>query len=104
MLKQWAGCGAIIARRFIHVTSFDRYTISGYFITGRNKVVAKVIFLHLFVILFTGGGVSASVHAGIPPPLEQTPPRADTPLGADPPEQTPPEAGTPPGLSTPPKD
>ena len=28
------------------------------FITGRNEVVAKVIFLHLFVILFTGGCVS----------------------------------------------
>ena len=26
------------------------------FITGRNEVLAKVIFLHLFVILFTGGG------------------------------------------------
>ena len=24
-------------------------------VTGRNEVVAKVIFLHLFVILFTGG-------------------------------------------------
>ena len=37
--------------------------------TGRNEVVAKVIFLHLSVILFTGGG-SASMHAGIPtPPL-----------------------------------
>ena len=56
-------------------------------ITGRNEVVAKVIFLHLFVILFTGG--SASVHAGIPPPprTRQTPPwdQADTPL---PPDQT----------------
>ena len=41
-------------------------------ITGRNEVVAKVIFLHLSVILFTGG-VSASVHAGIPHPPEQTP-------------------------------
>ena len=40
------------------------------FITGRNEVVAKVIFLHLSVILFTGvgWGGSASVHAGIPPP------------------------------------
>ena len=36
--------------------------------TGRNEVVAKVIFLHLPVILFTGGGVSASVHAGMPHP------------------------------------
>ena len=59
--------------------------------TGR-EVVAKVIFLHLSVILFTGG-VSASVHAKIPPPREQTPPRADTPLGAD----TPLAAYTPPG-------
>ena len=31
------------------------------FITGRNGVVAKVIFLHLFVILFTG--VCVSQHA-----------------------------------------
>ena len=60
-------------------------------ITGRNEVVAKVIFLHLSVILFTGGGVSASVHAGIPPPpgsrppWEQTPPGSRHPPGADPP-------------------
>ena len=38
---------------------------------------AKVMFIHLSIILFTGGGVSASVHAG-------TTPRADPP-GADPP-------------------
>ena len=74
-------------------------------VTGRNEVVAKVIFLHLSVILFTEG-VSASVHAGIPPPQEQTPPKADTPqgrhppkadtpLGPDPPEQTPPGKQTP---------
>ena len=35
-------------------------------ITARNEVVAKVMFLLVFVILLTGG--SASVHAGIPPP------------------------------------
>ena len=46
--------------------------------------MAKVIFLHLIVILFTGGGGSASVHAGIPLPGSRHPP------GADPPgEQTP---------------
>ena len=39
-------------------------------ITCRNEVVAKVIFLHLFVILFTGG-VSSSVHAGIPLPPQE---------------------------------
>ena len=33
------------------------------------------MFLHVCVILFTGGGGSASVHAGIPIPLaRQTPP------------------------------
>ena len=57
--------------------------------TGRNEVVAKVIFLHLSVILFTGG-VSASVHAGIllgPPgirPPLPPPPWDQTPLGPDP--------------------
>ena len=36
------------------------------------------MFLHVSVILSTGG--SASVHAGIPtPPLDQAPPRADPP-------------------------
>ena len=50
--------------------------------------------------VFTGvcdsvnGGVSASVHAGIPPPPEADPPKADPP-GADPPEQTPPGADPP---------
>ena len=62
------------------------------------------MFLHVSVILSTGGG-SASVHAEIPPagaatppgadipprsrqPLEQTPPRADSPLRADTPTKT----------------
>ena len=66
--------------------------------TGRNEVVAKVIFLHLSVISSQGG--SASVHAGIPPPRTRHPPRADTPrdqappLGADPPQSRPPRADT----------
>ena len=75
------------------------------------------MFLHLSVILFTGGG-SASVHAGIPsppqsrhPPGPGTPPRDQAPLEQTPPppgpgspqsrpprEQTPlPRPGTPPG-------
>ena len=65
--------------------------------------MAKVIFLHLSVILFTGVRGSVSVHAGIPPgsrppgaemhpsPLHRPPPGADTP-----PEQTPPREQTPP--------
>ena len=62
-----------------------------YVFTSRNEVVAKVIFLHLSVILFTGGGVCLSACWDTTPP-EQThrpcpgedtpwsrPPRADTP-------------------------
>ena len=78
--------------------------------TGGNEVVAKVMFLQASVILSTGG-VSASVHVGIPhtptsleqtppgsrhPPQEQIPPppspRADTPGSRPPPgaDTTPP--------------
>ena len=79
-----------------------------YFIfTCRDEVVGKVIFLHLFVILFTGGEGSASMHAGIP----TLPLRADPPPGSrpDPPDQTlppsrhppPPDQAPPPGADTP---
>ena len=50
--------------------------------------MAKVIFLHLSVILFTGG-VSASVHAWIPSARSRHPPRS-----RHTPEQTPPGAYT----------
>ena len=58
--------------------------------TGRNEVVAKVMFLLEFVILFTGG--SASVHAGIlTPPAKETPPRRrrHPPAKETPPRPTP---------------
>ena len=51
------------------------------------------MFLHVCVILFTGG--SASVHAGIPPPRQGRPP---PPLA----RQTPPGKETPPGKADPP--
>ena len=78
------------------------------FITDRNEVVVKVMFLHVCVILFTGGSPARKNphRTGRPPgqgepPWEQTPPRADTPrgqihLGANPPRQ-----GEPPGADTP---
>ena len=65
-----------------------------------NEVWSKVIFLHLSVILFTGG--SASVHDGIPqPPRPGTPwtrdcsPPSDTPQTRHPLGQTPPGSDTP---------
>ena len=63
--------------------------------TGRNEVVAKVIFLHVCVILFRGGSpgretpLGREIPSGTRPPPEQTPP---TPR-----DQTPPRADTPPG-------
>ena len=82
-------------------------------VTGRNEVVAKVMFLQLCVILFTGGGLSASVHAGIPPlprrppcqgdppprrpPKKEAPPKKETlPRRRHPPRRHHPEGGTPP--------
>ena len=64
------------------------------FITGRNEVVAKVMFLHVSVILLTGG-----VSGEPPPGPRRTPPRT---------RQTPPwDQGEPPpgpGRPTPPQD
>ena len=74
-----------------------------FLVTGRNKVVAKVIFLHLFVILFTGRGGLPQCMLGYHPPgaipswSNTTPPGTDTPtLGPDPPRTRPP-----PGTDTP---
>ena len=44
---------------------------------------AKVVFLHLSVILFTGWGVSASVHVGYTAPSRADTPWSRHPLGAD---------------------
>ena len=98
-----------------------RYLTSGYegddfVFTGRNKVVAKVIFLHMFVILFTGGVLPQCMLGYQPPqpgppgsdttPQDQTPPhprnQADTPgtrQTPHPPSDTPPPGSdtTPPG-------
>ena len=80
-------------------------------VTGRNEVVAKVIFLHLSVILFTGGCLPQCM-LGYPeqtPPGARHTPQADTHIpGADTPqdqthplEQTAPRDSVhPPGLST----
>ena len=79
-----------------------------------NEVWGKVIFLHLFVILFIGG--YASVHAGIPLPpgpgtpqdqaplQDHAPPWDHAPPGTmhTPPDQAPPRPGTPLGPCTPP--
>ena len=79
-------------------------------ITGRNEVVAKVMFLHVSVILLTAGGVS-----GEPPRTREEPPRdqADPPWQGDPPwtreepprtRQTPPAGRTPPEQADPPQE
>ena len=83
-------------------------------ITGHNKV-AKVIFLHLFVILFRGGCLPQCMLGyhplGADTPWSRHPPRVDTSLEQAPPwNQTPPRTRytpsprtkyTPPGKQTP---
>ena len=85
-------------------------TFTAYYLPPANKVWGKVIFLHLSVILFTGGstwaGTPRQVHspwqvyppAGIPPPTG-TPSGRYTPQATPPPSSytSPPQAGTPPG-------
>ena len=66
--------------------------------TGRNEVVSKVIVLHLFVILFTGG-VSSREN---PPAGRTLPPGLDTPQTRPPPGPDPPGTDTPLGPNTPP--
>ena len=64
------------------------------FIPPANKLWGKVIFVHLFVILFTGG----SMWAGTPPSTRYTnPPGQGTPLSTRYTPQTryPPRPGTP---------
>ena len=73
------------------------------FITGRNEVVAKVIFLHLSVILFTGGVCLSACWDTTPPPRT----RQTSPGPGRPPQtrQTPPRPGRPPpGPGRPPRD
>ena len=69
------------------------------FITGRNEVVAKVMFLHVCVVLFTGGGLRAGPSPG---PGRENPPPPGTWQGEPPPRdlagRTPPDqARHPPG-------
>ena len=61
--------------------------------TGRNEVVAKVIFLHLSVILFTGGVcLSACWDATTTPLPRRPPPTKETPLSRRPPVKETPSA------------
>ena len=67
--------------------------------TGRNEVVAKVMFLQVSVILSTGGGLRRTPpDQGEPPPDGEPPPRD----GGTPPRWRPPGWRTPPGMENPP--
>ena len=58
------------------------------FITGRNEVVAKVMFLQLCVILFTGGGLPQCMLGYHPLPRRHPPQKGGIPLQGDPPRRT----------------
>ena len=74
------------------------YESTAKIITGRNEVVAKVIFLHVSVILSTGGGLRQGEPplAGRPPWAGRPPsPAGRTPPAERPPRQRPPRQGDP---------
>ena len=86
------------------LTYSETTKIVGEIITGRNEVLAKVIFLHLSVILFTGGSGKETprLDGGTPPPpswMEEPLPRLD---GEPPPAgwRNPPRMENPPPRST----
>ena len=67
-----------------------KYNLEYILITGRNEVVAKVIFLHLSVIHSVHmGGLPQCMLGYHHPPRSRHPPGADTPPEQTPPEQTP---------------
>ena len=76
--------------------------------TGRNEVVAKVMFLHVSVILSTGGGLQAGrtpPGQGDPPQTKENPPpwTRENPPSLDQREPPPPDQGDlPPTRQTPP--
>ena len=92
--------GSLHACEFVNVTGHAiprraEYTCHArnvsYIFTGRNEVVAMVMFLLVSVILFTGGVcLSAYWDTTSPPPMSRHPPSRHPP-----PEQAPPRAGTP---------
>ena len=90
---------------------FGSVPFSSSILTGGNKVVAKVMFLHMSVSLFTGGCLQRTPltrenpgdladPAGRenPPGTRQTPPAGRTPLG---PGRHPPDQGEPPNQADP---
>ena len=90
------------------MTSFAHYFFTRSVLpvfTGRNEVVAKVMFLLVSVILLTWGCLPQCMlgyhtdtlpGADTPHPQEQTPHQSRQPTGADtPPQQTPPRTDTP---------
>ena len=81
-----------------HMSKLDTILMKHYLLPPANRVCGKVIFLHVCVILSTGGGCVRlrTPLDYIPPPLGLRTPRLHTPLGL----RTPPTT-YPPGLRTP---
>ena len=82
----------------VSLPSFHNVLVSlfNWVITGRNEVVAKVVFLLMSVILLTGGCLPQCM-LGYHPPWEQTPPGSRPPW-----EQTNPRSRHLPGADNPP--
>ena len=90
-------CSLVRIRNLKSILKIYNFIILGFY-RPQTRVCGKVIFLHVCVILSTGGCIPSCNGPGQTWPPRQTPPWADTPPQAD----TPPEQTCPPGLSIPP--
>ena len=81
----------------------DKLILKSYIVTGRNEVVAKVMFLQVCVCPRGGGCFPQSMLGCHPPTPDGEPPRMESPPGW----RTPPDGGPtlppPPGWRTPPR-
>ena len=114
--NQWNITEAYHLQVSLYGMVMDSWFLGIYIFTGRNEVVAKVIFLHLSVIhsVHMGGGClpqyMLGYHTHTNPhgsrhPHEQTPPRSSTSWKQKPPlDADSPGALTPPGTFYTPKD
>ena len=86
----------------VNTEKYNMNSCSDYLVTGRNEVVAKVIFLHLSVIhsVHRGGGCLSACWDTTPPGAD--PPGADIPQSRHPPGADTPPWSSPPGSRHPP--
>ena len=106
LLKVICQTAKISLQQCAQILLFDDVHLFGVVVTGRNEVVAKVMFLHVSVILLTGGVSGEPPWTKENPPGTRQPPQTRQPppdQATTPPrtKENPPGPGNPPGTRQP---